>query len=148
MESSQKIKTQSDASKKREQRRNSPVIKKFREDILALLEYAEPDVAYSIKRDLSIMTDMPFYKHSYLKIKSGKSRQEMIKCYAELLIANDDINFVVKLLKELSKNQGQTIRKVAPRFGKKQDIWEHAIPTRFVTNVIIEMIKNKDLEAV
>lgn len=136
---------QSKASKRREQRRNSPEMLDFRTKIIILLKEAEEDVAYSIQRDLSTMTDMPFYKQPKTKVKSNKNHTDMIKAYISLFASHDDFELVYKLLKELSKNQSQTIRKVVHRTGERKHIWEHVIPTRFFICEIIEMIRLKDL---
>src|ERR1700722_1511037 len=122
MEPFQENKIQSKASIRREVCRNSPETQAFREEIILLIENAEPDVAYSIKRDLSIMTDMPFYKQFKKKVKSDKSRHDMIKAYVKLLVDHANLKLAIKLLKALSKNQGQIIRKAVPRIGQRKDV--------------------------
>lgn len=140
-------KLQSKDSVRREKRRNSPETTEFREKIESLLKYAEPDVSYSIKRDLKTKTDMPFYGINIKneKVKSDKNPLEMVKAYVELLVKYSTIDFSAKLLSELNKQQNQTIRKAAPRRGKKIDRWEHVIPCGFIVKNIVDMIKRSDI---
>lgn len=135
---------QSKLSKKREEKRNSPSTQEFRLKILDLIKNIEPEVGYSIMKDLSCMTSMPFYKNRPEKIKIIKDNSSMLKAYVELLASHHDENFAIKTIKSLNKNQAQLLRKVAPKIGDKKDIWEHAIPTKVIVDEIVRMIKDKD----
>jgi len=136
---------QSEASKKREQTRNSPATQEFRLKILDLVQNTEAEVAYSIMKDLACMTSMPFYKNRPEKVKITKDNVSMLKAYVELLINHHDEDFAIKTIKSLNKNQAQLLRKVAPKIGTKKEIWEHAIPAKVIVDEIIIMIKRKDL---
>ncbi|SNR68350.1 hypothetical protein [Hymenobacter mucosus] len=137
-------KSQSKSAIRRVERRNSEETADFKEKILLLLKHAEPDVAYSIKRDLKTMVCMPFYGDIIVKVKSNKSKIDMIKAYVELLINHSEIEFTARLLSELSKQQNQVIRKAAPRKGKKLYRWEHVIPCAFVVKRMIDMIRHNN----
>ncbi len=136
---------QSELSKKREQKRNSPETRKFRGDILNLVKYSDPEVGYSIMKDLACMTSMPFYKERPEKVKITKDNISLLKACVELLAKYDDKNLSIKTIRHLSKNQSQLLRKVAPKIGIKKDIWEHAIPAKVIVDEIIEMIKSEDI---
>jgi len=136
---------QSELSKKREEKRNSPATQEFRLKILDLVQDTEAEVGYSIMKDLACMTNMPFYKNRPEKVKITKDHVSMLKAYVKLFINHHDEEFAIKTIKSLNKNQAQLLRKVAPRIGTKKDIWEHAIPAKVIVDEIIIMIKNKDL---
>ena len=136
---------QSELSKKREEKRNSLATQEFRLSILNLVKGAEPEVGYSIMKDLACMTSIPFYKNRPEKVKIIKDHISMLKAYVQLLINYHDEDFAIKTIKSLNKNQVQLLRKVAPKIGTKKDIWEHAIPAKVIVDEIITMIKSKDL---
>ena len=138
------LQVRSKASLKREETRNSLKTIEFKNKIAKLLEGAEDEIAYSIKRDLSVMTSMPFYKDRPQVIKVKRSSTELILEYAKLFITCDDKEFIETLIKRLSTNQGQTIRKAASRIGEKKDVWEHVIPARVITKELIKMVLEKD----
>lgn len=142
---------QSEKSKKRIEQRNSPATQEFKLKIIELLNSTkdkDDEVVYSIIKDLSVMTNMPFYKERPKKIKITKSPREMIKAYVKLLCDHDDKEFAIKVLKNLNKNQAQTLRKAAPRIGSKKEIWEHAIPAKIIVDELIVMIKSKDMSMI
>lgn len=139
------LKTRSLASLRREQKRNSPETIAFRNKVNELLKGTNPEIEYAIKRDLGSMTNMPFYKERPKRIRLAKEPVDLICEYAELFMTCDDQKFIVELVRKLSINQSQTIRKAAPRIGKKKDIWEHAIPTKIIVAEIIQMILRKDV---
>ncbi len=127
-------------SLKREVKRNSEETISFRSKINYILQSVDEEVAYSIKRDLSVMTDMPFYKVEKRKVKISRKKDEMIKAYVILLKEIEDKEFALKLLKNLNRNQNQTIRKAAPKYGKKHEVWEHVIPTNVIIQGIIKVL--------
>jgi len=138
--SSKQNQSQSPASKRREKRRNSLSTVKFREDIEHLLVNAEPQIVYSMKKDLAAMTDMAFYKHRPEVIKVDISAKEIIKGYVHVLASANNMDLAIKSLRELSKNQSQVLRKAALRYGKAKDIWEHAIPVKVIVGELLKMI--------
>lgn len=140
---------QSPASKRREKRRNSLSTVRFRDDIEHLLVNAEPQIAYSMKKDLAAMTDMAFYKHRPEVIKVEITAKEIIKGYVLVLANANDMELTIKSLRELSKNQSQVLRKAALRYGKAKDIWEHAIPVKVLVGELLKMIDSncfKDID--
>ena len=90
---------------------------------------------------------MPFYKDRPKVIKFKMTPIDLICEYANLLLTCNDRDFIIELIKKLSINQYQTIRKAAPKIGKKKDIWEHAIPAKIIAEELTTMILNKDLTA-
>ncbi len=133
------------ASIRREQKRNSPETIAFKKKVNALLEYADPVTAYAIKRDLAIMTSMPFYKDRPKVVKFEREPIDLICDYAKLFITCYDQQFISELIRKLSINQGQTLRKAAPRIGIKKEIWEHVIPAKVIADELIKMVLSRDL---
>lgn len=138
-------KTISPASIRREQQRNSPETLIFKNKLEEFLKNAKPEIAYAVKRDLGYMTNMPYYKDRPKVIRFKMSPCDLIYEYAIYFNSAVDKDFAMYLLKKLSVNQKQTLRKVAPRIGFKNEIWEHAIPTKVIVGEIINMIKRNDL---
>lgn len=139
------MENRSKASIRREQIRMSSKTVEFKIKINDLLKTADAEVAYVIKRDLAVMTSMPFYKDRPEVIKISKTSIELVYEIACFLCKCEDKDFVIKLVKRLGANQSQTIRKAAPRIGEKKDIWEHAIPTKYILDEMIVMILDNDI---
>jgi len=139
------METRSKASIRREQIWFSIKTVEFKSKIISLLEGTDAEVAYVIKKDLAIMTNMPFYKDRPEVLKITKTPIELIHEFARLFCKCEDKEFIIKLIKRLGANQGQTIRKAATRIGEKKDIWEHAIPTKLVVDEMIKMILQNDI---
>ena len=139
------MKERSSASKKREEIRKSPKTLEFKKQINAFLVGKNPEVVYAIKRDLACMTSMPFYKDRPEKIKITSSNKELLVEYMKTFINYDDKDFIIKLIRSLNRNQAQTIRKVAPKIGKKSEIWEHVITAKFIINELVLMIEKDDI---
>lgn len=137
-------KTNSIASLKREEQRNSPQTLTFKLKVNEFLKKSKPEIAYAIKRDLACMTNMPFYKDRPKVIRFKMNPIDLICEYAELFKSCQDEEFIVELIKKLSLNQNQIIRKAAPRIGVKKEIWEHAIPAKVIVEELISMILKKD----
>lgn len=153
-----KLKTnQSEKSKKREQKRNSPETHDFRAKIVSFLKAVDADdeTAYSIKRDLSVMTHMEFYGQHIHRLKVKSYPIEMAIKYVELLNKYNDQKFAEKLLRKLCVQQNQTFRKLAKRsatekrkaerIGKSNGIWEHVIPIKVIMDEIVTMLRSSDL---
>lgn len=137
--------SRSSASIKREVVRNSLETLHFKEEIEKFLEDKPDYIIYSIKRDLACMTSMPYYKDRPKRVKIPCDKIVLLHEWIKLFLDYEDLNFIIKLLKNLNKNQSQLLRKIAPRKGSKKDIWEHAIPTSFIVNEIILMLQRKDI---
>ncbi|MCA0349545.1 MAG: hypothetical protein LCH35_09830 [Bacteroidetes bacterium] len=137
--------TKSIASLKREQKRNSQETIEFKNKVIEFLKNAKPEIEYAIKRDLAIMTSMPFYKDRPKVVRFKMKPIDLICEYAELFTTCSDKDFIADLIKKLSINQNQTIRKAAPRIGKKSDIWEHVIPAKIIASELTVMVINNDL---
>ena len=60
----------------------------------------------------------------------------------------EDTPFIIQLIKSLSRQQNQTLRKVAPKVGNKKDVWDHVIPVKFIVDEIIKMILDKDVSQI
>ena len=137
-------KTNSIASLKREEQRNSPKTLAFKIKVNEFLKESKPEIAYAIKRDLACMTNMPFYKDRPKVIRFKMNHIDLICEYAALFKTYQVEEFIIELIKKLSVNQKQIIRKAAPRLGSKKEIWEHAIPTKVIVEELIFMILKKD----
>lgn len=125
------MKERSIASINRERKRKSPKTLEFKRQINDFLVNQKPEVAYGIKRDLACMTNMPFYKDRPDRIKITLSHKELLIEYMTAFINHSDKEFAIRLIKALNKNQAQTTRKIAPKIGRKSEIWEHAIPAYY-----------------
>lgn len=140
------METRSQLSIKREEKRNSAKTLEFKNEVELFLKDKPDYISYSIKRDLAIMTNMPFYKERPNRIKISLSKFELLEEWIKIFSTHSDYDFIVRLIKNLNKNQSQLLRKLSPRTGTKKDIWEHAIPTNYLVNELLLMIKNKDLK--
>lgn len=150
-------KIRSQASLLREKTRNSLKTIQFRERIEEFLisTSASPELSYTIKRDLSKKTDLPYYKKKKKVMKVSSPRSSLIRELMERLIQYDDLEFSVQLLKLLRVQQDQTLRKIPHKsiagktrekmVGSKNGVWEHAIPAKYIMGELIEMIRLKDL---
>jgi hypothetical protein len=127
--------------------RTSLTGKIFRQEVLHLLRNADADVAYSIKKDLSTQIRHPFYKESLHKIPC-RNDQDMLIAYANLLAKAQDISFLRKLVGRLSSQQSCLVRRFAKRIGPKagsNQVMEHTIPVKYVTESILHMIATDTL---
>jgi len=109
----------SEASLKRENERKSPKTLEFKNKINEFLTGVDPKISYSIKRDLSVMTNMPFYKDRPEVIKVSILVQEMIIKYAELFVTCEDQEFIVKLIKSLKKLESNNKKSCSKNRSKK-----------------------------
>lgn len=132
----------------RKKKRHSPTIVDFRERIEDFLKEvkAEQDIIYSIKRDLSTMTSMEFYGRPKQRVRC-RSDKDTILQYIGLLKEYNDFDFSEKLLKKLSVQQNQVLRRLVPRRGSptpgKKGNWDHAVPTAVVVREIIAMLQKR-----
>jgi hypothetical protein len=143
-------KTRSEASLKRERQRLSEASRQFKSEIEKFLieTSASSHAVYSIKNDLSKKTNHPFYGVKKLKPKPIKEADSILEEYVLLNIRYDNYDFSKKLLTELKTQQGQLIRKIAPKIKDPRVFvrseWEHAIPTAYVVNELLKMVERKD----
>lgn len=84
--------------------------------------------------------------------------RKLVEQYCELLIRQNDHAFSGKLLRKLSVQQNQSIRKLFPKskaqrdresmIGKSNGIWEHPIPIRYVCKVLTELVSQGNIKTV
>ena len=137
--------SKSTAGIRREKKRLSPDTASFRERIEMLLACADPDIACRMRNDLKAMTYMPYYKIKTGKASKRLTKIDVVKGYATLLIKAKDMEFAKKLLSHLHRNQNQTIRRLAPKIGAANEVWEHAIPSGYFAGEILKMIESGSL---
>ena len=100
----------------REKKRNSPETEEFRNEIKSFFEKTgvDPAIRYKIMVDLSVMTDMPFYRTD--KGKRYKVEPEkVIKDCCSYLIGLNNIDFAKKLLYWMTRQQNQSLRKISTK---------------------------------
>lgn len=117
--------------------------------------------AYAMKQDLKKRPDMLYYKMPdprmtalpdsrwsvalHLLPVPRMSRRPDLKTvlieYAQFLIGIKDMTFSATLLRMLNRQQNQTLRRVAPRIGKKKDVWDHVIPAGYIVSEILRMVE-------
>lgn len=142
-------------SLKREEERNSEKTQNFKKEVEYFLDITEaPDyIRYHLRKDLGIMTNMPYYKE-YKGTKNRMDKKSIILNYASLLMEYDDPIFTEKLINKLSVNQFQTLRKLSPKpkdevirsrfIGPGNGIWEHPVPIKYIKKELLNIINNKD----
>jgi hypothetical protein len=150
----QKNNCQSKKSKKRQEKRESAVTQEFRQKVIQFLGAvnADPEISYMIQRDLSLKTDMEFYGIKKNRVRRTKSHHEIVLSYFRLLSTYQNNSFSEKLLRKLSVQQNQTIRKLAVRskaeiekknkVGGENGVWEHVIPTKCLIDEIILLLES------
>ena len=148
-------KFRSKLSLKREEERKSEKVQNFKNEIENFLKNTEApeDISYQLRKDLGIMTNMPYYKE-YKGIRNKMDKKKIIMDYAALLMEYDNPNFTSKLINSLSLNQLQTLRKLSPKpkneinrsknIGSNNGIWEHPVPIKYIKKELINLINNKD----
>ena len=139
------MKVRSLASIKREEKRNNPKTLDFKRQVNEFLIGKKPEIVYAVRRDLSCMTNMPFYNDRPEKIKIKLNSKELLIEMMQAFVAYENKEFIFELIRSLNKNQAQTIRKVAPKIGTKSEVWEHVIPAKYIVDELIEMIKINDI---
>lgn len=149
----------SERSLKREEERNSEKTKQFKDDIekFLILTDASDEISYHLRKDLGVMTNMPYYKE-YKGIRNRMDRKEIILNYVSLLIKYDNPQFTSFLINKLSLNQLQTLRKLSKRpieeikrcreIGPSNGIWEHPIPINYIKRELIKFINNKKYDEI
>ena len=88
----------SKASLNRELKRNSHETIEFKNQINYFLQGKPDFLNYSIKRDLAIMTNMPFYKDRPKVVKIKLTRPELLTKWMYTFVTHDNIDFIVKLV--------------------------------------------------
>lgn len=130
---------------KREAVRFRPETIQFKEELERFFDGNDPELIYVLKKDLACMTSMPYYKNRPARMKTSRTSRQLLEILMASLLAYGDNTFAQKLLRNLNKNQAQTIRKLAPKVGKKAAIWEHAIPAAYIVNELIAMLIAQDI---
>ena len=145
----------SEKSLRRERERNSQTTQDFKNEVENFLKITEApnDIAYHLRKDLGIMTNMPYYKE-YKGTRNKMDKKDIIMNYASLLMEYNNPTFTTKLINKLSLNQLQTLRKLSSRdkeeikrskeIGSSNGIWEHLVPIKYIKNELIEIINNND----
>ena len=144
-------------TKRLEKKRNSPEVKKFKHEIDSFLNQtgASIEIAYKLKCDLSKKIDMPFYGEPKNRVYCTLTADEIAKEYIRLLIIFDQPDFTRKLITALRMQQQQTFRKIH-RIPQKQiqrkallkeGVFEHPVPSKYSTNLLISYINNRDLSS-
>ncbi|MBY0571483.1 MAG: hypothetical protein K2P61_09375 [Burkholderiaceae bacterium] len=126
----------------------------FRSQINEFLEKtsADDELTYAIKKDLSKRIDHPFYKIPKTKLKIVKTHKVLVQEYCRLLILYNDQHFSKKLLKVLSSQQEQSLRKIPPRSQAQKarkkrvgkGVWEHPIPVKYIVENLLHGICTRD----
>ena len=147
--------SRSKLSLKTEEERKSEKVQSFKNEVEKFLKDTEApeDISYQLRKDLGIMTNMPYYKE-YKGIRNRMDKKEIIMDYAALLMEYDNPIFTSKLINALSLNQLQTLRKLSSKskneidrskiIGSNNGIWEHPVPIKYIKEELINLINNKD----
>lgn len=142
-------------SLKREEERKGEKVQNFKNEIEKFLKDTEApeDISYQLRKDLGIMTNMPYYKE-YKGIRNRMDKKKIIMDYAALLMEYDNPSFTAKLINALSLNQLQTLRKLSPKskneidrsknIGSNNGVWEHPVPIKYIKEELIKLINDKD----
>jgi hypothetical protein len=158
-------KSLSKASLKRLEKRNSSEMQLFKQRIFSFFEEtdAPEEIRYHLVKDLAKMTSMPFYGDSQYGKRTRMPSNKVIKMYGKLLIQyceieSENIVFVEELLKWLTKQQNQHMRRLSrvPKSQKQRrkeakaagidGVYEHPIPVNYTKTLILNYIKTKNLE--
>ena len=141
---------------KLEEKRNSKEVQNFKLKVNNFLESmcASEEISYRIKCDLSKKIDMPFYGEKKFKPKCILSIEDIAKEYIRLLIEYNDFDFSKELFSWLTKQQGQTFRKIhklskvqKERKRKyKTGVYEHPVPANYSRKFLLNCIFEKDYE--
>lgn len=142
----------SKASLAREEKRNSPETRQFKEEIEHFLRATNADlnIAYFLRQDLKKMTDMAYYGKDVGRRTLMLKPNDIAIEYCNLLANFGNSSFTQKLLYEISRQQSQTMRKLFNRppdqmakarsLGTKNGYWEHPIPLKFVRSELEKLI--------
>jgi hypothetical protein len=145
------MKNPSKASIKRLEKRNSIETQRFKLAVEAFLKDTDAidQVVYSIKYDLSRMTNQPFYGIKLRKPSAKRDNDAVLTEYISLLIKYNDLAFAEYLLKSLNRQQQALLRKIAPKVKDprlmEEPQWEHAIPTKYIVSELFKMVQNRDI---
>ena len=146
-------------TKKLDEQRNSPEMKKFKEKVNILLELASPEIEYHIVRDLAKKINLPFYKDTFGRgNRNTMTSDAIVKAYCKLCIdyykKYRDGNFIEDFFMHLSEQQNQHLRKLSKRLSEPQKrrkdalkqglkgVWEHPIPLKYSRSLLTDYIKS------
>jgi hypothetical protein len=141
----------SKASLKRLENRNSAKTQAFKLAVENFLHDADASehAAYSVKYDLSRMTNQPFYGIKFSKPSTKRDAVDVLAEYISLLIKYNDLTFAGELLRSLNRQQQVLLRRIAPKVKDPRLIeepqWEHAIPTKYIVSELFKMVQTKDV---
>lgn len=145
-------------TKKLEEKRKSPEVQAFKARVNTFLVTvgASSEIIYRLRCDLSKKIDMPFYG----EVKSRPANMslsvvEIAKEYIRLLILYGDDSFSEELLSWLTKQQGQTFRRIHELSKKQKErkrglirgVYEHPVPVNYSKNLLLGFIKKKDVNS-
>ena len=142
----------SKSSLKRENERNSPKMQSFENQIEYFFEKVRmPDsVRYKIRVNLGVMTNMPYYgKEKGTRYKIGD--KEVIKQCCNYLIDFGNMDFSKTLLKWLTLQQNQSLRKISKKVGKKREkeaVWDHPVPAKVSRSILLGYIGEGNREKI
>lgn len=111
------------------------------------------EIIYHIKNQLSIQTNMPYYKDKSKGKRNKLNKLLIIFEISKVLMTYNNSSFTRKLMSELAKNQNQALRglskKLKSDINRKSKfpngIWEHIIPIKYIRDTIINYINNKNM---
>jgi|GEM_PF-1856301 len=146
----------------------SPENQAFREQLELHIQQQQlhGKIAHAMKQDLKKRPDMLYYKMPAPRMTalpdsrwsvalhllpvprmSGRADLKTVLIeYVQFLIGVNDMTFSATLLRMLNRQQNQTLRRVAPRIGKKKDVWDHVIPTGYIVSEILRMLEAQSID--
>lgn len=143
-------------TKRLEERRNSPEVQEFKDRVLTFLDSVNPPdwMRYKVLCDLSKTMDMPFYGYEKKRVGCNKSALEIAKCYVDLLIEYGDMDFARQFLTWVSRQQGQTFRRLHPISQRQRDrhdklghgVYEHPVPVKHSMLYLFDCIRKGNRE--
>ena len=66
--------------------------------------------------------------------------------YIDFLFNVNDIFFSERLLRAISRQQSQVLRRISPRIGLKKDVWDHLIPTSYIVSELLTMLRERNID--
>jgi hypothetical protein len=134
----------------RANRRNSPANLSLKNELNEYLINRDtpPLIAHAFKMDLKKMTDMPFYGQKILRPAKYKrlNPKEILIAYIDFLFDVNDIFLSERLLRAISRQQSQVLRRISPRIGLKKDVWDHLIPTSYIVSELLTMLRERNID--
>lgn len=116
---------------------------------------ANPKIAYHVRNQLGVQTDMPYYRDPNKGKKNRLGKLSIIYEISNLLAQYQSPIFTRKILKELAKNQGQALRGLSKKskfegnrrnMYNKDGVWEHPVTIKYIRDTIIQYIDHNQME--